>query len=49
MTVGVQGKKASVFDDHGFAKTIAAHVEEIQGLYCLDSIPWVVGYSGGKD
>ena len=22
---------------------------EIQELYCLDSIPWVVGYSGGKD
>ncbi|MEP0885257.1 DNA phosphorothioation system sulfurtransferase DndC [Microcoleus sp. FACHB-SPT15] len=22
---------------------------EIQGLYCLDEVPWVVGYSGGKD
>ncbi|QYX30112.1 DNA phosphorothioation system sulfurtransferase DndC [Sphaerospermopsis torques-reginae] len=22
---------------------------EIQELYCLDAIPWVVGYSGGKD
>ncbi len=22
---------------------------EIQELYCLDSIPWIVGYSGGKD
>lgn len=22
---------------------------EIQALYCLDKIPWVVGYSGGKD
>ncbi len=22
---------------------------EIQTLYCLDGIPWVVGYSGGKD
>jgi DNA sulfur modification protein DndC len=22
---------------------------EIQELYCLDEIPWVVGYSGGKD
>lgn len=27
-------------------KTLKA---EIQELYCLDSIPWVVGYSGGKD
>lgn len=23
--------------------------KEIQQLYCLDDIPWVVGYSGGKD
>jgi DNA sulfur modification protein DndC len=23
--------------------------EEIQELYCLDEIPWVIGYSGGKD
>ncbi len=22
---------------------------EIQSLYCLDAVPWVVGYSGGKD
>jgi DNA sulfur modification protein DndC len=23
--------------------------KEIQELYCLDEIPWIVGYSGGKD
>lgn len=23
--------------------------QEIQELYCLDSIPWIIGYSGGKD
>ena len=23
--------------------------EEVQELYCLDDIPWVIGYSGGKD
>jgi DNA sulfur modification protein DndC len=23
--------------------------QEIQDLYCLDAIPWVIGYSGGKD
>jgi DNA sulfur modification protein DndC len=23
--------------------------QEIQELYCLDDVPWVVGYSGGKD
>ena len=24
-------------------------IQEIQALYCLDAVPWVVGYSGGKD
>ena len=28
---------------------IASLSQEIQDLYCLDDIPWVVGYSGGKD
>jgi DNA sulfur modification protein DndC len=23
--------------------------QEVQDLYCLDDIPWVIGYSGGKD
>jgi len=23
--------------------------QEIQELYCLDKIPWIIGYSGGKD
>jgi DNA sulfur modification protein DndC len=23
--------------------------KEIQALYCLDEIPWIIGYSGGKD
>lgn len=23
--------------------------QEIQDLYCLDEIPWIIGYSGGKD
>ncbi|QDL11716.1 DNA phosphorothioation system sulfurtransferase DndC [Brasilonema octagenarum UFV-E1] len=38
------------------ARTVAELVDyiqelttEIQELYCLDAIPWVVGYSGGKD
>lgn len=28
---------------------IQALTTEIQELYCLDQIPWVIGYSGGKD
>ncbi|MDJ0553921.1 MAG: DNA phosphorothioation system sulfurtransferase DndC [Microcoleaceae cyanobacterium MO_207.B10] len=30
-------------------KDIEKLTKEIQELYCLDEIPWVVGYSGGKD
>ncbi|MDJ1179544.1 DNA phosphorothioation system sulfurtransferase DndC [Roseofilum sp. BLCC_M91] len=32
-----------------FIITIEKLIEEIQNLYCLDEIPWVIGYSGGKD
>lgn len=30
-------------------ENIQSLTKEIQDLYCLDKIPWVVGYSGGKD
>jgi len=39
----------SVFDTRGFRKTIEQLLEEIKEIYLADSIPWVVGYSGGKD
>lgn len=32
-----------------FVEDIQALTIEVQNLYCLDSIPWVIGYSGGKD
>lgn len=32
-----------------FVEVIEALTQEIQELYCLDAIPWVIGYSGGKD
>ena len=28
---------------------IQALTIEIQKLYCLDAVPWIIGYSGGKD
>ncbi len=28
---------------------IKALITEIQQLYCHDEIPWIIGYSGGKD
>jgi DNA sulfur modification protein DndC len=32
-----------------FVEEIQMLTQEIQDLYCLDAIPWVIGYSGGKD
>lgn len=39
----------SAFGAHGFKGTIDEVVAEAQTLYLADQIPWVVGYSGGKD
>jgi len=41
-------------DDHRrtvpeLIEDIQALTAQIQELYCLDSIPWIIGYSGGKD
>jgi DNA sulfur modification protein DndC len=36
--------RASAFGERGLART-----EEIRQLYLGDAVPWVVGYSGGKD
>jgi DNA sulfur modification protein DndC len=40
---------ASAFTERGFAGTVADLVERTQRLYREDEVPWVVGYSGGKD
>ncbi|MGB2612954.1 MAG: DNA phosphorothioation system sulfurtransferase DndC [Isosphaeraceae bacterium] len=39
----------SAFAEAGLARTVKAVCEEIRELYKSDGIPWVVGYSGGKD
>lgn len=39
----------SAFAEAGFKKTIDALKSEIADLYLSDEVPWVVGYSGGKD
>ena len=33
----------------GFEPTIQTLIEQTQAIYLSDEIPWVVGYSGGKD
>ncbi|MGD9537113.1 MAG: DNA phosphorothioation system sulfurtransferase DndC [Alphaproteobacteria bacterium] len=42
-------KPVSAFAEAGFKKAIAAAMEEVASLYTADDIPWVIGYSGGKD
>lgn len=39
----------SVFSETGFKKTIIALKRKVADLYLSDEMPWVVGYSGGKD
>ena len=41
--------KGSAFAELGLAITVQAVCDEIRQLYQWDAIPWVVGYSGGKD
>lgn len=44
-----QPRRKSAFTELGFEATIAALIDEVQTMYRADGIPWVVGYSGGKD
>lgn len=49
MTPSLPIRPRSAFDDLGFAGTLDAIVTQTQQLYLADGVPWVVGYSGGKD
>lgn len=39
----------SVFSEGGMRAAVQALCEEIRTLYTWDELPWLVGYSGGKD
>ena len=39
----------SAFDGGGFRSVVAGLMGEVTELYECDDIPWVIGYSGGKD
>ena len=47
--LSITPKIRSAFDEIGYGATIDALVEQTQQIYLADSVPWVVGYSGGKD
>ncbi len=42
-------ERKSAFKELGFKKAIEALKAEIQDLYKSDDVPWIIGYSGGKD
>ncbi len=39
----------SAFDGAGYPAVIAELADQVRRLYLADDVPWVVGYSGGKD
>ncbi|WP_369133597.1 DNA phosphorothioation system sulfurtransferase DndC [Modestobacter sp. I12A-02662] len=49
MTRSLPIRPRSAFDGSGFAASVETLVGQTQQLYLADSVPWVVGYSGGKD
>src|SRR3954453_18138358 len=48
-TLRTKGSQPSAFGGVGLAKTVKALGDEIRELYLGDAVPWVIGYSGGKD
>ena len=45
----VASGRPSAFKTHGFKATIDELCAEIRELYLADEVPWIIGYSGGKD
>ncbi len=41
--------RKSAFNELGLQKTIDLLKEEVRELYLADDVPWIIGYSGGKD
>ncbi|OCH19173.1 DNA phosphorothioation system sulfurtransferase DndC [Aliivibrio sp. 1S128] len=49
MTVNTIEPRYSAFNELGFKATIRQLIDRTKILYQKDNIPWVLGYSGGKD
>lgn len=45
----VRSRPKSAFDELGLPETVEEIKRQTQELYLADNVPWVVGYSGGKD
>jgi DNA sulfur modification protein DndC len=48
-TVAEPKVRYSAFNELGFKQTLEVLGEEIRELYLEDQVPWILGYSGGKD
>ena len=49
MKTPMAAKPKSAFTESGIVKTVGVLKQEIQELYLADDVPWIIGYSGGKD
>ena len=49
MTESERQRAASAFERLGFKQTVARLLDQVAALYESDQVPWVIGYSGGKD
>ena len=49
MTSKTQKNTNPEFDEFGLELRVRSLIDQIKGLYSSDQIPWVIGYSGGKD
>lgn len=49
MSETIKPARRSAFTEAGFRSSLATLIATIQDTYLADQIPWVVGYSGGKD
>jgi len=49
MTVTAPSSRRKAFDGRPMAEVVQELTDEIQELYQADEVPWVIGYSGGKD
>lgn len=47
--IPLPAKRASAFTELGMPAVVGMLKKEIQELYQADDVPWIIGYSGGKD
>ena len=45
----IPSAKKSAFTELGLKATVEQLKEEVRELYLADDVPWIIGYSGGKD